>query len=163
MNRSRLASVSVAAAFTALGAAPLAWAPHPITVAPATGPGELVLHLRLGDVRTTGSVSGELGSRFAITATLSNRGRQFGKPDGARVGRMLIDCTVLSDLPDGLCSGIAHLPDGYFTFSGSGPFSRAKVKRWAITGGVGTYNGWGQMFVRTGSAGSVAAVHSDAP
>src|SRR5262249_14009992 len=121
----RLAWVVAAAALASLGAAPLAWAPHPITAVPATGPGELVVRFSLTDVRTTGigydtSAVGapSVGSRFVITASLSNRGRQYGKPAGTRVGRLRIECTVLTDTPDGLCAGIAHLPDGYFTFSG---------------------------------------------
>ena len=163
-------SVFAVGAVAALGAAPLAWAPHPVTGVPLTGPGEFVRHFQLVDVRTTGigydasAVSAPtVGSRFVITASLSNRRRLYGRPFGATVGRLLIECTVLTDAPDGLCDGIAHLPDGYFTISGSGPFGTAKVKRWAITGGVGPYNGWGQMFVTTTSAGSFAAVYSDAP
>jgi hypothetical protein len=122
-------------------------------------------HFRLGEVKRTGvavaagaEASPPVGSHFAITLSLFNQGRQYGKPSGARVGRMLIDCTVLAASPDGLCSGIAHVPDGFFTFSGSGPFNRAKVKRWAITGGIGPYSVDGQMIVRNTPSGSSATV-----
>jgi hypothetical protein len=35
--------------------------------------------------------------------------------------------------------GVVHVPNGYFTFGGSGGFSSSKYGYWAITGGVGPY------------------------
>jgi hypothetical protein len=91
-----------------------------------------------------------LGSSIAIRVRLENVGSQFGKPSGAVVGRALLQCTVLTDFAatrtvDGLCNGIAHVPDGFFTFEGNGGFSNANVNFYAVTGGVGPYasdRGW---------------------
>jgi hypothetical protein len=85
-----------------------------------------------------------LGSSIAIRVRLENVGSQFGKPSGATVGRVLLQCTVLTNALetgtiDGLCNGIAHVPDGYLTFEGNGNFSNAKVNFYAVTGGVGPY------------------------
>jgi hypothetical protein len=80
-----------------------------------------------------------IGSSFVVRITLINAAPQFGKPVGATVGRVLLECTILSvSSPngDGICSGIAHVPDGYFTFGGSGGFGNGYF---AITGGVGPY------------------------
>ena len=80
-----------------------------------------------------------IGSQYVVTITLLNAAPQFGKPTGARIGRVLLDCTILSVSTangDGICSGIAHVPDGYFTFGGSGSFGNGYF---AITGGVGPY------------------------
>jgi hypothetical protein len=84
-----------------------------------------------------------VGTRFAITLRIKNERSQFGKPSGTIVGRVLIECTVLAEPTpqsiDGNCFGIAHVPDGFFTFEGNGPLSNAKLNYWAITGGVGPY------------------------
>jgi len=101
-----------------------------------------------------------VGSQFVITLNLYNAAPQFGKPNGARIGRALIDCTFLStNAPngDGICTGIAHVPNGYFTFGGSGGFSNGKHGYWAITGGVGSYaNDRGQL--RTGGGTAIATL-----
>jgi hypothetical protein len=91
-----------------------------------------------------------LGSSLAIRVRLENIGSQFGKPSGATVGRALLQCTVLTDFAvtrtvDGICNGIAHVPDGFITFEGNGGFSNANVNFYAVTGGVGPYandRGW---------------------
>jgi hypothetical protein len=91
-----------------------------------------------------------LGSSLAIRVRLENVGSQFGKPSGATVGRALLQCTVLTDYSvtgtlDGICYGIAHVPDGFLTFEGNGAFSNANVTVYAVTGGVGPYandRGW---------------------
>ena len=83
-----------------------------------------------------------IGSSYVVTLALYNAAAQLGKPSGARVGRVLLDCTILSvNSPngDGVCSGIAHLPGGYFTFGGNGAFSTGSAGYYAITGGVGAY------------------------
>jgi len=85
-----------------------------------------------------------LGSSIVIRVRLENVGPQFGKPSGATVGRALLQCTVLTNYAetgtvDSLCNGIAHVPDGYVTFSGNGSFSNGPVNFYAVTGGVGPY------------------------
>lgn len=83
-----------------------------------------------------------LGANFVISGPLKNIGTQFGKPSGAIVGHFLLECTVLSETAeslDGLCNGIAHVPNGYITFGGNGPFAATKTNYYAITGGVGPY------------------------
>jgi len=97
-----------------------------------------------------------IGSQYVVTLTLVNAAPQFGKPAGAKVGRVLLDCTILSlNMPngDGICSGIAHVPNGYLTFDGNGPFSTSKHQHYAITGGVGPYaNDRGQIRSGGGTA-----------
>jgi hypothetical protein len=91
-----------------------------------------------------------VGSSIAIRVRLENVGSQFGKASGATIGRALLQCTVLTDFSvtgtvDGICDGIAHVPDGFVTFEGSGGFSNANVNFYAVTGGVGPYandRGW---------------------
>ena len=86
-----------------------------------------------------GSNPGSVGSTFVITGRINNAGTaQFGKPSGALIGRILVDCTVLAQ-NDGICTGIVHLPDGFFTFAGNGPFTTSNLRYYAITGGVGPY------------------------
>ena len=106
-----------------------------------------------------------VGSRYVITVRLKNDGVQFGKPSGATVGRVLVECTVLAivtaETADGNCFGIAHVPDGFFTFQGNGPLTNAKVNYWAITGGIGPYaNARGQIKVTNHADGTSAAVVS---
>jgi hypothetical protein len=105
-----------------------------------------------------------VGSSIVTTLRLQNIGSQFGKPGGAFVGRVLLDCTVLaasaSGAPDGTCSGIAHVPNGYFTFGGNGGFANSRVIYFDITGGVGPYaNDRGQIrVVNKANGGSDATV-----
>jgi hypothetical protein len=105
-----------------------------------------------------------VGATEIITIHLKNAVAQFGKPAGAVVGRVLIDCTVLvvnspTDV-DGVCTAIAHVPNGYFTFGGSGAFNNSRVNYWDITGGVGPYeNDRGQIkVVNSANGGSAATV-----
>ncbi len=102
-----------------------------------------------------------VGASLVITIQLKNAAAQFGKPSGAAVGRVLLDCTVLSlngESADGICSGIAHVPDGFFTFGGNGGFSNSKVTYYAITGGVGPYaNDRGQIKVTNSANGNSSA------
>ena len=128
-----------------------------------------VLKLHLGNKTQAGvgfdinsNAPPPVGALYIITGALYNAAPQFGKPAGARIGRVLLDCTFLSlNAPngDGICTGIAHLPDGYFTFDGSGGFSNAKHPYYAITGGVGAYaNDRGQL--RTGGGTAIATLTS---
>jgi hypothetical protein len=99
-----------------------------------------VNHVRLvhtGEVG--GSESTTVGSREAFTGVLYNDAAQFGSPVGRRIGRVLVDCAVLSPTPDGLCTGIAHVPDGFFVFAGNSPFTTSRVRHYAIIGGAGPY------------------------
>jgi hypothetical protein len=83
-----------------------------------------------------------VGANFVISGPLKNIGTQFGKPSGAVVGRFLIECTVLAENTqslDGICNGIAHVPNGYVTFDGNGPFASTKVNYYDVTGGIGPY------------------------
>jgi hypothetical protein len=100
-----------------------------------------------------------VGSSYIVTLTLLNGAPQFGKPVGAQVGRVLLDCTILSlsgPSGDGICSGIAHVPNGYFTFGGNGAFSNSKAGYYAITGGVGAYaNARGQIKTTHGNGATV--------
>ena len=101
-----------------------------------------------------------VGSSIVTTLTLENIGSQFGKPSGAKVGHVLLQCTVLNvdiskQIIDGICSGIAHVPNGFFTFGGNGGFSNAKVSYFDITGGIGPYaNDRGQVKVANHPNGS---------
>jgi hypothetical protein len=108
-----------------------------------------------------------IGTSEVIAVVLRNHGAQFGKPSGTAVGHVLIDCTVLSlsGNGDGVCSGIAHVPNGYFTFGGNGIFQNgAKPQHWAITGGVGPYaNDRGQIVVTNHKNGSSTAVATLTP
>ena len=104
-----------------------------------------------------------LGSSIEIRVRLENVGSQFGKPGGATVGRALLECRVMTDYSvtgtvDGICNGIAHVPDGFFTFTGNGGFSNARVNLYAVTGGVGPYaNDRGQIKVVNNKDGSSVA------
>ena len=109
-----------------------------------------------------------VGAQEVLALVIKNHGDQFGKPSGAAVGHVLIDCTVLNVTPqnaDGVCSGIAHVPDGYFTFGGDGIFqNNAKPNHWAITGPVGPYaNDRGQIVVTNYKNGRSLAVATLSP
>jgi len=104
-----------------------------------------------------------IGGSVVTTITLHNIGAQFGKRSGAAVGHVLLDCTVLAvnistESVGGICSGIAHVPNGYFTFGGNGGFVDARVAYFDITGGVGPYaNDRGQIEVVNNKNGSSVA------
>jgi hypothetical protein len=103
-----------------------------------------------------------VGGSLVLRLRLENIGTQFGKPNHTIVGRVLIDCTVLTvdsaQSIDGICAGIAHLPNGYLTFAGNGIFTDAQLTRFAITGGVGPYaNDRGQIKVVNNQNGSSVA------
>ena len=80
-----------------------------------------------------------VGEQAHLAGIVFNNTAQFGQAANARVGRFLLDCTVLTRAGDGLCVGIVHVPDGFFTIAGNGPFLDASVRHYAITGGVGPY------------------------
>jgi hypothetical protein len=90
-----------------------------------------------------------IGSQAILSARLYNRTIQFGKPTGSTVGRLLLDCTVLNVPTDGNCTGIVHLPNGFFLIGGNGPFV-VSPRHYAITGGVGPYaTARGQVTITT--------------
>jgi hypothetical protein len=105
-----------------------------------------VLHFRVGGAGehaigvNLNAGSPPVGSEVAIIGALYNTTAQFGKPSGAAVGRILLDCTVLVSSPaDGLCLGILHVPNGFLTFGGNGPFTTYSVDHYGVTGGDGPY------------------------
>lgn len=79
----------------------------------------------------------KVGDRMIFTSALYNRGAQFGRPSGARVGTGEVICTVLSG---GMleCIVTAHLPGGELVLTGSNP-TRSKHSTYAVTGGSGIY------------------------
>jgi hypothetical protein len=100
-----------------------------------------------------------VGSSIVTTLRLQNIGSQFGKPSGTTVGRVALQCTVLvvnsPEDVDGVCSGIAHVPNGYFTFGGNGSFVNAHTIYFDVTGGVGAYaNDRGEIKVVNSASGS---------
>jgi len=123
----------------------------------------------IGGLNVNSNAPPPVGSSIAIRARLENIGSQFGKPNGATVGRVLLQCTVLTDYAvtgtvDGLCNGIAHVPNGFITFVGNGGFSNAKVNYYAVTGGVGPYaNDRGQIIVVNNKDGSSDATVTLSP
>lgn len=104
-----------------------------------------------------------IGAHQIIGLRLENAGSQFGKSTGTKVGRVLIDCTVMSvdaarELVDGNCFGIAHVPNGFFTFEGNGGLTGARIAHWAVTGGVGPYaDDRGEITVVNNANGSSVA------
>lgn len=101
-----------------------------------------------------------VGAQQVIQVVLQTVGSEFGKTSGTKIGHVVIDCEVLSvnltaQTLDGTCSGIAHVPDGYFTFGGDGIFQNGHTNYWAITGGVGPYaNDRGEIKVVNNTNGS---------
>ena len=80
-----------------------------------------------------------VGEQSHVTGVVLNNVAQFGHAANARVGRLLLDCTVSTVAGDGFCVGIVHVPDGFFTIAGNGPFVDTNVRHYAITGGIGSY------------------------
>jgi hypothetical protein len=140
-----------------------AWAPLPAFASPP----EIykVTNLRMtgvGFMLTSDPAVVQLpvGSRFVVTALLLNgNSEQFGKKIGTPVGRLRVECTAISDKPDGYCSGVVHVPGGFFVIAGSAPFSRSKSTRWAVIGGVGPYvQRPAEFFVDKGARGTTATL-----
>jgi hypothetical protein len=109
------------------------------------------------------------GEEDILTLRLRNVGTQFGRPKGTTVGRALMTCTVMlvdrtKGTYDGNCLGIAHVPDGFFTFEGNGGLGKHRIVYYAITGGVGAYaDSRGQIKVvghQDGSSASTVMLHS---
>ena len=117
------------------------------SLAGAAGQGTTVLNFRIGGELETivgdnlsPSAAQPVGSHEVFIGALYNRGAQFGKPNDAPVGRMLLDCTTLvATPPDGVCTGIVHVPDGFFTITGNGAYTGYKVDHYGISGGDGPY------------------------
>jgi len=80
-----------------------------------------------------------IGGQIVFPDTMYNRGAQLGKSGGARVGRSIGVCTLVSSKrPEAQCVITAHLPNGDLVVVGEGD-PGGKVTRYAITGGVGAY------------------------
>jgi hypothetical protein len=103
-----------------------------------------------------------VGDRLLFKAAVYNRGPEFGKPAGARVGRATGVCTVTSDgrPPAVQCVYTAHVPDGQIVAMGEGD-PGTRVNRWAIVGGIGAYaNARGTLVITNVSeTKSLVAVH----
>src|SRR5579885_3241517 len=83
-----------------------------------------------------------VGSRLIFTHALYNRGGQFGKPSGARVGSAEAICTVVSRAR-AQCSVTAHVPDGEVVALGARHLTEngRTSSTFAIVGGAGAYAG----------------------
>ncbi len=134
--------------------------------ASATGPNRtLRLHLENVTYQWTGPYWNRdidpvppVGETAMLTGIVANTAAQFGKTADARVGRILLECTVLAEPTDGLCTGIVHVPDGFFTIAGNGPFVPATARHYAITGGVGFYaSERGEFTTSRSTSGAVIA------
>jgi hypothetical protein len=80
-----------------------------------------------------------VGSRMIFTDALFNRGAQFAKPAGARVGSAEIVCTIVSRTK-AQCSVTAHLPNGEIVAMGALTTTRGlSHTTFAIVGGAGAY------------------------
>jgi hypothetical protein len=116
--------------------------------------GVLVTWLSPSGQGTIGEAKSTVGSRVILSARLYNRTAQFGKAPGVAVGRLLLDCTVLNIPADGNCTGIVHLPNGFFLIGGNGPF-KPTPRLYAIVGGIGPYaSARGEVETRTTSSGA---------
>jgi hypothetical protein len=80
----------------------------------------------------------KVGDRMIFTNALFNRGRQFGKPSGARVGTAEILCTILTRAAL-TCTVTAHLPGGELVLTGTNP-TGSKRMNLAVIGGDGIYS-----------------------
>lgn len=79
----------------------------------------------------------QIGGRMVFGDVLYNRGAQFGKPDGARVGTAENICTFVSTTAM-QCTITAHLPNGQIVLGGA--ISKdSKQTTFAVTGGVGAF------------------------
>jgi hypothetical protein len=80
-----------------------------------------------------------VGSRMIFTDALFNRGAQFAKPSGARVGSAEIVCTIVSRTK-AQCSVTAHLPNGEVVAMGALTATKGlSHSTFAIVGGAGAY------------------------
>jgi hypothetical protein len=88
---------------------------------------------------TTPPTPAPVGEQAHLTGVVLNNIPQFGKAANAQVGRFLLECTIVTPAGDGMCNGIVHVPDGFFTIAGNGPFLDVSVRHYAVTGGIGPY------------------------
>jgi hypothetical protein len=101
--------------------------------------------LRFADSQQTFTIAPEgpptVGSRLIFTHVLYNRGTQFGKPAGARIGSAESICTVVSKSL-AQCSVTAHVPDGEVVAMGALRLSEhgLTTSTFAIVGGAGAYS-----------------------
>ena len=80
----------------------------------------------------------KIGDRMIFTQVLYNRGRQFGKPAGARVGTAEVLCTILTRAAF-TCTITAHLPQGELVLTGTNPTDSKRMSL-AVVGGDGAYS-----------------------
>jgi hypothetical protein len=79
-----------------------------------------------------------IGASYILHAALFNQVTQFGKPAGAQVGTVEIQCVFASNLRN-LCNGVAHVPNGFLTFAGANLINGGPTEWYAVTGGVSGY------------------------
>ena len=80
-----------------------------------------------------------VGSRLIFADAIYNRVPQFGKPAGARVGRVEVVCTIVT-MGSAQCMVTAHLPSGQIVAAGGMVLKEGRAtNRFAITGGAGAY------------------------
>jgi hypothetical protein len=153
VKRFAMSSACVLALALALGAGPAGAGGSPRVMA-FVGHHVLLTWVTPSGKGTVGEAVSTIGSQAILSARLYNRSTEFGKAPGTAVGRVLLDCTIL-DLPaDGNCTGIVHVPDGFFLIGGNGPFVPAP-RDYAITGGIGSYaTARGQVTIRTTTRGA---------
>ena len=132
----RITAVAVLVALAALLAAALATAG---SAAPAR-----TLHFRDKELAFTLDPQGPptVGTRLILTKALFNRGAQFGKASGARVGSAEIVCTVVSR-KWAQCSVTAHVPTGQIVAFGAMTITENGLSRnhFALVGGAGAFAG----------------------
>lgn len=82
-----------------------------------------------------------VGTRLILTKALFNRGAQFGRPSGARVGSAEIICTVVSKTR-AQCTVTAHVPTGQIVAMGAMELTdRLSSNHFALVGGAGAFAG----------------------
>jgi len=83
-----------------------------------------------------------VGTRLILTKALFNRGAQFGRPSGTRVGSAEIVCTVVSK-KWAQCSVTAHVPTGQIVAMGAMALTENGLGRnhFALVGGAGAFAG----------------------
>ena len=106
-----------------------------------------------------------VGTRLILTKALFNRGAQFGRPSGARVGWAEIICTVASK-KWAQCTVTAHVPPGQIVAMGAMELTENGLGRnhFALVGGAGAFAGArGEIDSRdVNQSSSLIDIHLDA-
>ena len=111
-----------------------------------TGSASPAQTLRFRDAQLTFALDPQgpptVGTRLILTKALFNRGAQFGRPSGARVGSAEIICTVVSKTR-AQCAVTAHVPTGQIVAMGAMELTENGLSRnhFALVGGAGAFAG----------------------